>query len=112
MPNDPSVGPARLLNTSDDIPIKLRSVIIASLEWMNRFALHILPSGFVRIRHYGMLSNALKPAALPAIREQLSPHTEKTIPEKQSIETPLPIELTCPCCKKGRMQHVMDFDYR
>ena len=89
-----------------------KEMTLSAMEFIRRFALHILPKGFVRIRHYGMLSNALKPAALPAIREQLLPAMEKNIPEKQIIETPLPIELTCPCCKKGRMQHVMDFDHR
>jgi hypothetical protein len=33
--------------------------------------MHILPSGFVRIRHFGILSSTSKKVTIPAIREQL-----------------------------------------
>jgi hypothetical protein len=41
-------------------------------EFIRRFALHILPSGFVRIRHYGMLSSTSKKRTVSSIREQLA----------------------------------------
>jgi hypothetical protein len=41
-------------------------------EFIRRFSLHILPSGFVRIRHYGILSSTSKKTSIPRIREQLS----------------------------------------
>jgi hypothetical protein len=40
-------------------------------EFIRRFALHILPSGFVRIRHYGILSSTSKKTTLPTIRSQI-----------------------------------------
>jgi len=40
-------------------------------EFIRRFALHILPVGFVRIRHYGVLSSTSKKTIIPSIREQL-----------------------------------------
>lgn len=42
-------------------------------EWqfIRRFAMHIVPHRFVRIRHYGILSNRLKAKALKAAREAL-----------------------------------------
>jgi hypothetical protein len=40
-------------------------------EFMRRFLLHVLPSGFHRIRHYGLLANANRQRDIPAIRELL-----------------------------------------
>ena len=30
---------------------------LSAIEFIRRFLLHVLPSGFVRIRHYGFLAN-------------------------------------------------------
>jgi hypothetical protein len=38
-------------------------------EFIRRFMMHVLPKGFMRIRHYGFLSNAAKKKLLPMIRE-------------------------------------------
>jgi hypothetical protein len=40
-------------------------------EFMRRFLLHVLPSGFHRIRHYGFLANANRKHDIPAVRELL-----------------------------------------
>ncbi|MDP9972095.1 hypothetical protein J2W39_003337, partial [Variovorax paradoxus] len=40
-------------------------------EFMRRFLLHVLPSGFHRIRHYGLLANGNRTANLVRIRELL-----------------------------------------
>lgn len=40
-------------------------------EFIRRFALHILPKGFVRLRHYGILSSSKKQGLLPRITEQI-----------------------------------------
>lgn len=65
-------------------------------EFIRRFALHILPKGFVRIRHFGLLSSTGKKKYLPLIRSQtgtILPFTDRE-----------PIKLgRCPCCKKGRL---------
>ena len=81
------------------------------VEFIRRFSMHILPKGFVRIRHYGMLSNTVKPVALPMLQEQLMPGMPYKIP-KNPDAVAVPSASRCPCCKKGLMQHVMDFDYR
>ncbi len=81
-------------------------------EFIRRFALHILPRGFVRIRHYGILSSKLKVTALPAIRKQLQHPGQPEAAVIQPVTIAQPIERTCPCCKKGIMQHVMDFNFR
>ncbi len=82
-----------------------------AMEFIRRFAMHILPKGFVRIRHYGILSSIIKQTALPKIREQLQPG-RNLIPDINPIITGSAMVPTCPCCKKGVMQTVIHFDYR
>ena len=40
-------------------------------EFIRRFLMHVLPDGFHRIRHYGMLSNKKRSEELPLAREYL-----------------------------------------
>jgi len=59
-----------------------------------------------------MLSNAIKQTTLTTIREQLTPEQNRVQKEEPASELFAPIEAICPCCKKGRMQLMMDFDHR
>jgi len=89
-----------------------KQMTLHSIEFIRRFALHILPKGFVRIRHYGMLSNAIKVSAIALIREQLQPGMVMPKQGDDKVNIALPAASKCPCCKKGIMQVVMDFDHR
>ena len=44
---------------------------LAPAEFMHRFLLHVLPGGFHRIRHYGLLANGSRKASLALARELL-----------------------------------------
>ena len=44
---------------------------LSSAEFMRRFLLHVLPGGFHRIRHYGLLANARRKAHLATARTLL-----------------------------------------
>jgi len=75
--------------------------------FMDRFLLHELPKGFMKIRHYGFLSNRYRKENLKRIRGILQvPHPKKQ--QKKGV-LELMFELTlkniglCPTCKKGRM---------
>ena len=69
---------------------------LAPKEFMRRFLLHVLPAGFHRIRHYGLLANGTRTANLALARAllndapPLSPHTDTTT-------TPPPC-FVCPRC--------------
>ena len=78
-------------------------------EFIRRFSLHILPKGFVRIRHYGILSSTSKKVAGIIINEQLSdaPKPALTKPTSKPYN---PYE--CPCCKKETMETIMRFNRR
>ena len=86
---------------------KGKSVLVQldECETIRRFALHILPKGFTRIRHYGLLSSTSKVAAKLVIDAQLG---AVAVPERTS---PIPHRL-CPVCKKGTLQTIALFDGR
>src|SRR3989442_6376401 len=77
-------------------------------EFIRRFLLHVLPDGFMRIRHFGFLANRTKRDNLSRCRQLLG--LSPTLP--QSIEKTFQqrmLELTgvdlsqCPCCRQGTM---------
>jgi hypothetical protein len=69
-------------------------------EFIRRFALHVLPRGFVRIRHFGFLSATAKKKAIPLIREKL-PATLVVKKEPRKLKAFNP--LLCPCCNTETM---------
>jgi Putative transposase/Transposase zinc-binding domain len=48
-----------------------KAMTLSPQEFMRRFLLHVLPGGFHRIRHYGLLANGSRKASLAAAREFL-----------------------------------------
>jgi predicted RNA-binding Zn-ribbon protein involved in translation (DUF1610 family) len=67
-------------------------------EFIRRFLLHVLPNGFHRIRHYGILANAGRRDHLVQVRELLKVTPE---PKATSVEVPektLPPTFVCPDC--------------
>lgn len=84
-----------------------KEMTLDALEFVRRFAMHILPKGFVRIRHYGILSSTSKAKCAVIIKEQLLKIQNDTKP-RQEIYNPL----QCPCCKKQTMQTIMRFTRR
>lgn len=79
-----------------------------STEFIRRFAQHILPRGFVRIRHYGVLSSRRKAASVPGIILQLEGRVV-VLTKHQRTKAPA---ILCPCCKKSLMKTLLRFDHR
>ncbi|OFY69052.1 MAG: hypothetical protein A3G23_13325 [Bacteroidetes bacterium RIFCSPLOWO2_12_FULL_37_12] len=76
---------------------------LEGMEFIRRFCMHILPSKFVKIRHYGILSATSKKTTLPQIKSLLPEQSQiKKAPEE-------PRELNefkpgiCPYCKTETM---------
>ena len=69
-------------------------------EFVRRFAMHILPEGFVRIRHYGILSATSKKVTIPTIRQQLNA-PEICFIDLRKVQ-PFDRKI-CPCCGKASM---------
>jgi len=78
-----------------------QSMTLEAMEFIRRFSLHILPKGFVRIRHFGILSSTSKAVTLPEIRKQLPELKESKPKDKRKVEPYNP--LICPCCKTETM---------
>ena len=75
------------------------------VEFLRRFLMHVLPSGFMRIRHYGFLANCVRKTRLAIIRtlmkvQAISMTVINNTPS-DSIKTAL---CPCPVCHKGVMQ--------
>ena len=57
-------------------------------EFIRRFLLHVLPSGFHRIRHYGLLANAGRRDHLNQVRELLRVGPAQAESKEAMAETP------------------------
>ena len=84
-----------------------KTMTLTATEFARRVLLHVLPKGFVRIRHYGILANCNRTAAVAACREQLG---AQPLPEAkpetwdQLLQRLTGIDATrCPACKQGRL---------
>ena len=73
-------------------------------EFVRRFALHILPHGFVRIRHYGILRGTWKRKKLPRLQRALRVELQSPIPPGQRC-----CLHRCPHCKTGTLVTIMTF---
>jgi hypothetical protein len=51
---------------------RYKTMTLTAAEFMRRFLLHVLPSGFHRIRHYGLLANGARSASLALARKLLA----------------------------------------
>lgn len=79
---------------------------LAAVEFMRRFLLHVLPKGFVRIRHYGLLSNRCRKDKLRLCRRLLGSVVEPeadTEPASPPEAVPSEGQALCPVCKQGPM---------
>jgi hypothetical protein len=79
---------------------------LATDEFIRRFLLHVLPKGFHRIRHYGLLAGATRRANLDRVRQLLAVVLQ---PENGESEEPADVRPPCPCCG-GRMIVIETFE--
>ena len=90
-------------------PSKKSRVTLSGVEFLRRFFLHVLPSGFTRIRHYGYLGNSVRQKRIPLIRNHLGqptpPDSEETVSDRMTRAFGTPPD-ACPACKKGRLHPV------
>ena len=78
---------------------------LTNQEFVRRFAQHILPFRFVRIRHYGILSSSWKRGRLQGLQASLNTKPRAAAPLKTILRT-------CPCCKTGTLITIEIFGKR
>jgi hypothetical protein len=88
---------------------KMKLMALNASEFIRRFLMHILPDGFMKIRHYGILSNRSRKTKLAACKALLGVcHPDSPQNSKESWQELL-TRITgrdprlCPYCSKGRM---------
>lgn len=90
-----------------------RVMRLSAVEFVRRLLLHVLPRGFVRIRHYGILSNRQRRENLALCRQLLegaAPEAESTVPNNLSegVASVTPTR-SCPNCGAARMIVIEEF---
>ena len=74
-------------------------------EFIRRFLLHVIPSGFKRIRHYGFLASGQRTKALAAARNLLQAAAHKLADAQSAFEEWFTGSddkgMNCPKCKTG-----------
>ena len=86
-------------------PERQQVMTLGTHEFMRRFLLHVLPLGFHRIRHYGLLASATRKASIARARELLA---VTSLPEPLDVPEALDQFPPCPCCG-GRMRVIEIF---
>jgi len=91
-----------------DGPERFKVMTLDTHEFIRRFLIHVLPKGFHRIRHYGLLANGNRTENVTKARELLALHAASSEPEPEADEddAPTPQPRSCPCCG-GRM-HIIE----
>jgi hypothetical protein len=77
----------------------------ANAEFIRRFLIHVLPHGFHRIRHYGLLASGTRADNIARVRRLLDVPTaqpEATNNSGAEATELKPLSHPCPCCG-GRM---------
>jgi hypothetical protein len=82
---------------------RMKEMSLEGVEFIRRFLMHVLPSGFVKIRYYGFLSNRS--------RKRMVEHCRQLLPRAdQPTLQPMVKEYLCPVCKIGHMRLVSAVD--
>jgi len=80
---------------------RYKTMTLSPEEFMRRFLLHVLPSGFHRIRHYGLLANAGRRENLARARELLGvamPDVDASLLNTDVSGDLVQPTFVCPCC--------------
>jgi len=78
---------------------RYKTMTVSAAEFMRRFLLHVLPAGFHRIRHYGLLANAGRVKNLALVRHLLKvPASPPAQPDKAAVPVPASPTFVCRHC--------------
>ena len=88
-----------------------KTITMKAIEFIRRFLMHILPKGFVKIRHYGLLANRNRKTSWSLCRKLTKSPSYKPIFEGKSTLEVVSILLKkdvtlCSECKKAHLKEV------
>jgi hypothetical protein len=97
-------------------PGRYTTMTLDTGEFIRRFLIHVLPCGFHRIRHYGLLASCNRAETIARARELLgtaAPVADASTKAQQAAEAdpaaPQALAQPCPCCG-GRMFIIETFE--
>ena len=73
------------------------------VEFLRRFLLHVLPTGFVRIRSFGWLANRGRAQNLARCRQLLAPAPSTAVPKAEAPKPAKDEPQPCAVCGIGRL---------
>lgn len=82
---------------------KKKKTTLPACEFLRRFFLHVLPQGFVRIRHFGFLANRNRKTLLELCRRLLNARPTRAPAAAAAADLDLPL---CPTCRAGHLRIV------
>lgn len=87
------------------------------IEFLRRFLMHVLPSGFMRIRHFGFLANCIRQIRVKLLRKLLKKIGVVRLNLTQVIKQPETDKTSCLCpsCQQGtlkRLYRISSLKYR
>jgi len=98
-----------------------RNMTLEPCEFLRRFLLHVLPSGFMRIRYYGFLANRNRAENIQLVRRLVQHQSGSTRPIDEDGTSAHPSERLnadlepeselCPECKQGRLLVILRVGY-
>jgi hypothetical protein len=88
---------------------KIKYMTLDAFEFIRRFLLHVLPEGFMKVRHYGLLSNRNRKEKVDLCKALLGTQFQENDSNEKETWEDLFLRLTgidpriCPICGKGRL---------
>lgn len=114
-----AIGNSRIVSVGKDTvtftlknrknPGKSKSLTLSGVEFTRRFLMHVLPKGFVKVRHYGILATRNKKTKLALCQKLTCTRPYESIFEGLStLETICLLAgrdvTVCPVCRKGKLK--------
>jgi len=94
------------------VDVRYKLMTLAADEFIRRFLIHVLPNGFHRIRHYGLLANANRANNIALARQLLGAREPaRSSDQSDGVEGRRKDQErnTCPCCG-GHMVIIETFE--
>jgi len=82
---------------------RTKTMSLDAVEFIRRFLLHVLPSGLVRIRHFGFLANRVRRQKLIQCRALLAASQPPIPIDSDDSTTSVENPHACPICQRGRL---------
>jgi hypothetical protein len=89
---------------------RTKPLVLTGTEFIRRFALHVLPAGFTKIRHYGLLGNNRRQQRVALARAALEKSPLRFQPRKVPTPAPPPPPVRCPHCQSPDVRCVARID--